>query len=319
MASHARVDVSDLDWEGEHLFWAAPASRELFASIRELGQLEPILARPTPGGWKLLSGAQRVEALSRLRMPVLVQAWTRPGAGPADDGLIYLHANVHKVLDDSMRIKALRHFQPLLQPGELAARVAPLLRLQPRSGAWRQHMAWLELPRQWDAHLHHGNIPLAAAPILTRLAKPDLDALEPFFSGWKWSRNNAVQWLTSLHESALREGWSMEQALAHAEAGTVLEAAELSPQDAMQRLCTRAKALRFPHVSRLEGEFARQWSQLLGTSRWQVDPEQNFESNAVHLRLRAKTPGEFQEAARALTRAAEAERLGRLFRIAEDD
>jgi len=39
----------------------------------------------------------------------------------------------------------------------------------------------------------------------------------------------------------------------------------------------------------------------------------------THLRLRAKTPGEFQEAARALTRAAEAERLGRLFRIAEDD
>ncbi|SDB59757.1 hypothetical protein SAMN05660653_03050 [Desulfonatronum thiosulfatophilum] len=313
MVGFMRVYASNLDRSGAALFWARPASEELCFSLREMGQLDPVLVRPGGDGYRLLSGYQRVDALCRMNEPITAHCMDGP-TDPVGDGLLYLHANFLRDVDDVMRIQALRYFQSLLTPDEMARRVAVLLRLQPRSGAWQRHLAWLRLPRTWDVHLQAGNIPLAAGQILEQFSRADLDALEPCFRNLKWSQGRAVQWLTFLREISLREGWTLERILEIASSAQILEAG-LSPQDTLQRLVAQARKLRYPNLTELERQFEDLNSELLGSSRWTLTPSQDFETDQVELRLRARTPQDIKDAALALQKAAASDDLPQLFRL----
>ncbi|GAB6059533.1 ParB/RepB/Spo0J family partition protein [Desulfonatronum parangueonense] len=313
MAGCIRVYATDLDSSGAALFWARPAVEELSSSLGEVGQLDPVLVRPGGDGYRLLSGYQRTDALSRMGKPISAHCLDGPD-DPVGEGMLYLHANLHRALDDGMRIMALRYFQPWLTPDDMGRQIASLLRLQPRSGAWQRHLAWLRLPRVWDAHLLAGNIPLAAGQILEHLSPADLDALEPCFRTLKWSQGRAVQWLTFLREISLREKWTVEQILENTSSVRTLEAG-LSPQDTLQRLVSQARRLRYPNLSEIEGQFEAVTRELLGSSRWTLTPSPDFESDQVELRLQARSPREIQTAAQALQKAAASDALPRLFRL----
>ena len=314
MASLVRVYASGLDSKGASLFWAQPATETLVRSLREAGQLDPVLVRLEGERYRLLSGYQRVEWLSRENRGILARCLSAP-ACPVQDGLLYLHANTHRNLDEVMRVRALRYFQPRLGPEELARRVAPLLGLAPQSGAWRRHLDWLTLPVAWDDLLQVGNVPLTVGQQLTGLEPEELEALYPYFATWKWSQGRAGQWLTLLHEAALRQGWSLGQTLECALAPDVL-ASHLAPQDALHRLTAQAMVLRYPNLDRLERRFASLVREVFGpASPWKITHGPGFESDTVELRLRAGNSAQFRNAARVLSRAAGAANLDGLFEL----
>lgn len=318
MASWLRVYASRLESGSESLFWAQPAAESLVRSLQEAGQLDPVLVRPEGERYRLLSGYQRVEFLSRENREILARCLPGP-ACPVEDGLLYLHANAHRSLDDVLRIRALRYFQPRFGPEELTRRVAPLLGLPPRSGAWRRHLDWLGLPVAWDALLQAGNVPLSAGRILADLEPEDLAALHPYLATWKWSQGRAGQWLTLLRETALRQGWTLTRALERSLAPEVLEA-NLAPQDALQRLTAQATAIRYPNLDRLERRFTSLAREVFGpASPWGIIPSPDFESDALELRLRVKNSAEFKNAAQVLSRAAGATNLDGLFSLTRED
>ncbi len=334
MAGWIRVYASQLDCSGTSLFWAGPPPEELCRSLLAVGQLDPVLVRiqedregrkdgggQREGGYRLLSGYRRATFLAQEDREIAARCLSGPGS-PLEDGLLYLHANIHRPLDEPLRVQALRYFQPLLEPEELTRRVAPLLGVPPRSGMWRKYLTWLELPVSWDDLLYVGNVPLAAGMTLATLRQDELEALRPYFTAWKWSQGRAVQWLTLLKETALSRGWSLSQALEAAAAQQVLESG-LAPQDALQNLTTQAKALRYPHLDRMECRFADLAKRLLGSSRWDITPSPNFESDTVELRLRARSVEDLRAAARALDKATAPENpsgcLEGLFQIAQEE
>ncbi|PTN33924.1 ParB/RepB/Spo0J family partition protein [Desulfonatronum sp. SC1] len=325
MAGWIRVYAPRLDCSGTNLFWAGPSPEELCRSLLAVGQLDPVLVRAQGEGYRLLSGYRRADFLAREDREITARCLPGPGS-PLEDGLLYLHANVHRPLDDSMRIQALRYFQSLLVPEELTRRVAPLLGVPPRSGMWRKYLAWLELPASWDDLLGVGKVPLAAGTILAQLRQDELEALRPYFAAWKWSQGRAVQWLTLLKETALGRGWSLVQTLEAVSARRVLESG-LAPQDALQALTTQAGAIRHPHLDQMEHRFADLVKRLFGSSRWDVIPSPNFESDTVELRLRARSVEDLRAAGQALDQALEkaatpeslGESLEGLFRIALEE
>ncbi|WP_084185028.1 ParB/RepB/Spo0J family partition protein [Desulfonatronum thiodismutans] len=321
MAGWIRVYASQLDCSGASLFWAGSPPDELCRSIREVGQLDPVLIRAHDEGYKLLSGYRRAAFLAQEHREITARCLPGPGS-PLEDGLLYLHANTHRPLDEPMRVQALRYFQPLLEPEELTRCVAPLLGVPPRSGIWRKYLAWIELPVFWDDLLRVGNVPLAAGTILARLRQDELEALRPYFEAWKWSQGRAVQWLTLLQETVLGRGWSLVQTLEAVDGRRVLESG-LAPQDALQALTTQAKALRYPQLDGMGYRFGDLAKRLFGSSRWEIIPSPNFESDAVELRLRARSVEDLRAAARALNEATAPESplgcLKGLFQIAQDE
>jgi ParB family chromosome partitioning protein len=314
MVCVTRVCAADLDASGDHLFWSEKPSPAMRTSIASVGQLEPVLARPQGGRWHVISGYKRVYALKEAGVDVMVREV--PGAAdPLVDGLLYLHANIQRILDDGMRLRALRYFQAWMGPEDLAGRIAPLLGLEPRSGIWRRLMDWLKLPPTWDAILYTGYVPLCVGSILAGLSLTALDALRPYFEGLKWSHSRAVQWLTFLVETARREGIDLEELLERCDARAVL-AGDYSPQDKLQRLCAQAKILRYPTLTAMERQFQILRKELAGDSHWELAPNEGFEADVVELRLRARNAAQIQAAVPALERLAGSGSLSELFKIA---
>lgn len=314
MACVSRVCSPDVDTSGAHLFWTEMPPPAMLASIESMGQLEPVLARFHEGRWHVVSGYKRVHALDEVGADILVLEVPGP-PDPLADGLLYLHANTHRVLDDGMRLRALRFFQAWMSPAEMDERIAVLLGLDPRSGVWARLMDWLDLPPSWDVLLCVGHLPLAAGPILAGLNRADQTVLEPYFAALKWSHSRAVQWLTFLTEAAKREDISLVKLLEQTGAPAVLTA-DLSPQDKLQRLFIQARTLRYPALTGLEDRFDGLRKELAGRSRWELSPSQNFETNAVELRLRARNAADIRQASRDLEQLAASKRLPELFSIA---
>ena len=314
MACVTRVCVEALDVSGRHLFWAEEPSAALRVSMRDVGQLEPILARFADDKWRVVSGYKRVRALAETGATVVVME-PAGASDPIADGLLYLHANAHRPLNDVMRLRALRYFAEYMDKQALSARIAPLLGMEPRSGAWQRLSTWMDLPAGWDDLFAAGHLPLVAGALLTKLETSDLDALGPYFQDLKWSQSRAVQWLTFVTETSRREAAALAVLLADSGMPEIL-VAELSPQDKLQRLFARARALRYPTLAGLEQRFSTLCKELTRSSRWELIPSEGFEHDAVELRLRARNAEQVRKAARDLERMAASPRMPELFEVA---
>jgi ParB family chromosome partitioning protein len=282
---------------GAHLFWAQSPSPSLTESMATFGQLQPVLVHETDSGLSLIAGHARLAALDSLKQPVMARVAVDPD--PVDLGLLYLTDNQARLLDDAMRLKALRYFAPLMDAPELARTVLPLLGVRSGSKDATLLTQWLALPAPWHDCLTAGRIPLAAGSVLARMDEGDRNAVAPLFEAYSWSRSNAVNLLTWLFETSRMTG---------APVASVMKAADmapdtnpgLSPKDAMARLATQAKAARYPALSGLEARFDAAAREVVSGTRWRVVQPDNFETGAVTLTVTVADREQLATAAQTL-------------------
>ncbi len=289
-------DAGDLDLSGPWLFWAQEPDPRLVASLTGLGQTTPVIVERGTRTRKLIAGHARALALRDLSRPVLAVS---AEANSTEKGLLYLASNTGRTLTSGMRLQALRYFKGLLPEEDLGAVVGPYLGLGPPGREWDLLCLWLGLPQAFDTYLIQGNLPLAAALVLARLGPLELKAVAPFFSDLRWSKGNAVNFLTWLWEAGQARGLGLDQLL-EPEGFTEILERNLSPKDAMARLSAKARALRYPTVSRLEEDFASASGGLCAGTAWEVSPGMNFEAGAVTLSARIRDRDQLIKAVRDL-------------------
>ncbi len=292
------------------ILWPGEPDQTLCASLQEMGQAAPVLVERNNGTFRLVAGYKRVRALAQMGKDVLA---LEVEADETEKGLLYLSDNLgQEAPPPARRVAALRFFRPRMDDAGLAARVAPLLAEAPRSRSWQRLMGWLALPEEWDELLQQEHLPLDAGDILTRLAQTELDALKPYFEEIRWSRGNAVRFLTSLYETAKVTGVDIHTLTT--EAGLPeIASRELSPKDMAEALTTATHALRYPTLSAMEARFTRQASELTTGTSWRITQEDRFETDAVALRLKARTPEALVRAAEELAAIAQSPLCPRLF------
>ena len=301
-----RCPAAHIDTTGSWLFWSAPPSPALRRSLERHGQLVPVLVDASGGVPELLAGFARVTALLDAGKDVL--CLDLGSLDPAARGLAYLQSNIGGEPTDAQIVAALRYFQSL--PEADMDPVLQSLGLEPRSKRLRLAQAWLTMPAEQDRLLD--SVPLACAELLAGFPARELAELEPLFEGLSWSRGNAVNLLTWLRETCLRDGVGVGSLLDDCGLRDIL-AAGLSPKDAMARIAQEVRLRRYPRLSALEREFAEAARRVSAGTRWRLIQPDQFESDAVELAARVKNPAELRAASAELARMAAREDLADLF------
>lgn len=301
-----RCPAAHIDTTGPWLFWSAPPSPALRRSLERHGQLEPVLVDAGGAAPVLVAGAARVAALLDAGKDVL--CLDLGPLDPAARGLAYLQSNIGGEPTDAQLVAALRYFSAI--PAADMAPVLESLGLEPRSKRLRLAEAWLSMPADRDRLLT--SVPLACAELLAGFPAGELAELEPLFDGLSWSRGNAVNLLTWLRETCQRDGLRAGALLDDCCLRDIL-AAGLSPKDAMARITQEVRLRRYPQLSALEREFAETTRRVAAGTRWRLSQPDQFESDAVELTARVKSPDELRAASAELARMAAREDLKALF------
>ena len=284
--------------DGAHLFWAADNHESLKASITEFGQSSPVLVRETANGLELIAGISRLSILAALGRPVLARMIQ--DANDIDLGLLYLADNIQRPLDDAMRLQALKYFAPRMDEAALVKDILPRLGIKPQSKDSKLFLLWLTLPEVWQVLLERGNVPLAAATVLSRMSEADQKDVEALFTGFSWSRSNAVNVLTWLFETAKMNGTSVAEVMEQAGTTTIF-AQGLSPKDAIARLSTAIRQERYPELTRLQDRFSAASGEITASTRWRVTQPDNFETDGAELTIRVKDAAQLAKAVEDLS------------------
>ena len=288
-----------VDSSGDWLFWAEAPEEEFLQSIRELGQLEPVLVSEDEGPPALLAGYKRLLACRELGLDLLALA---PGSpDPVARGRIYAESNRQRQLDAADLVRAGRYFARHLDAQGLDSVLSELSATEGGKRMPDLVRTWLRLDPQWDELLRAGHLPLQAAQALTRLNNEDAKALWPFFQNLRWSRNNALHFLGWLEEAASRERSSLAELLSSAGLDQILES-DLSPKDRIRRLAQLARETRYPRLTELEAEFSAMVRDASRAGPWRIAPEAAFESDRIHLSTSIGPGQDLEHAARELER-----------------
>lgn len=283
--------------DGQHLFWSDNINESLEISIGQFGQTTPVLAQEADQGFELISGYARVAVMKRLSQPLLVRIVT--DASPLDKGLLYLSDNTHKVLDDGMRLAALKYFSPLAEKKFLRDTILPTLGIKPKSKNAKLLLQWLDLPQQWQQHMLAGRVPMAAGDILSKMDTADHAAIEPLFESFSWSRSNAVNMLTWLFESGKMQGKTIAQVMS--ESGIIATLGQgLSPKDAIARLTAMAKQTRYPHLTTLQKAFDNSARHITAGTSWRMSQPNNFETGGAELSVSVKNEEQLKKVSQEL-------------------
>jgi hypothetical protein len=272
-----------IDCKGPWLFWQNEPGEHLLQSLQEWGQLEPILVRRGRQAWELVSGYKRCRALQQLGRLILAREIQ---GQELQLGLIRLQANLGAALSPEMLVSASRYFQSRVRVQELPSLLQRWFKpLLPRKD-WPLFWSWLQLPLEYDQVLQQGNLPLEAASRLQALDNKALQELLPLFQSLSWSGNQARNLLQWLQEAAQMQARSISQLVMDLDLAKILKQ-DLSPKDAKQKILDRVQDKRFPCLQSLESDF-RELRKQLQTRYWKIQPEKNFETDALY--LQAKIP-----------------------------
>ena len=308
------LSPADIDCSGPWLLHLESRAEKLIPSLKQHGQLVPVLAVEESGKTLLVAGRARVSAASKLGMEVLVRY-----IDAVDDttkAVLHLEENSARSGDEGVKLGAMRFFAARMDASELPKTVAPLFGIKPKSRDMKFWLDWMELEPQFDELLKLGHIPLAAVGVLIKLSEIDRAALIRFFEKLSWSRSNAVNFLTWLYETSRRENKSIVELIS----APAFEAAgeSESPKDAVTRFCKAAKELRYPHLSELEKAHSKIVSEICVGTKWRVEPVGSFETGEVMIQTRFKNREAMQKALTDLEAIAKFSGWEDLFELGRD-
>lgn len=289
----------DVDASGGWLFWAKAPEEKFLQSIRELGQLEPVLVAEAEDGPTLLAGYKRLLACRELGLDLLALSGGNPDL--VARGRIYTESNRQRQPDAADLVRAGRYFASHLDAPGLDRVLSEISGSRGEKRTPELVRTWLRLDTEWDELLGAGHLPLQAADVLTRLSEDDTAETLPFFRDLRWSRNNALQFLTWLEEAAYRERASAAELIRSRGLRDILES-DLSPKDRIRRLVQLAREMRYPKLTELEAEFSAMVREANRTGPWRISAEEGFESDRVHFSIAVGSGEDLRHAVRELER-----------------
>jgi len=271
------LSAEEIDCSGSWLVWSKQPEEGFLNSIRKWGQLQAVLISSSKQSWQLISGYKRFMACRELNRQVLAKEIKADDVAKA---CLYLQENAYRITKTIDFLPWARFIQSIQE--NYKDLVWTELSTYIPSKELNLILTWLELPSSWDDHLLENRLTLDLAPLLAGLNSFDLQALKPFFSCLRWSKNKAKNLISHLFESAKRDQNTIAQIISDHRLDSILSQ-NLSPKDCQQKILQLTKEIRFPALSSLEKGFLELQKKVRQRTIWRIEPEQHFETNGFYL------------------------------------
>jgi len=261
----------------------SPDLSPLINSLRMVGQLSPLLVREGEGGYQLISGFKRWEAMGEVGIGEAEVVVVKVGDLEAEK--LAVGHNLPQGMNLIEKARALEGFRRFGMPEEESiSQWLPLFGLQPHRKLYLKLLGLLRLPRGLQEYIAKEALPLSLASLFPLLEEEAQREVVPLLWALRPGGSKLREIITHLLEVSQREGISPAQLLKESR-GIWGEGERARPQR-MDELRRWLRQRRLPLFSHLEERFSRLRASLRLPPRVSFHPPPFFEGEDFRIELR---------------------------------
>ncbi len=300
----SRIDAADTTF----LITFLPDLEPLMASIKLVGQLEPLILREkTDKTYQIVCGFKRVEAL-RLLAVAEAAAFVYL-SGELDDFqalLLTVGHNISRFLNLAEKAQALKKLLAFgLAEREVIGRFLPLFALQPNVKILRQTTALLSLESKVLEYLIKEDLSLSTAVCLLDLDQEAQKSMIPLLLALRPGENRFKEIISLLREMSLRDNVPISSLLTKEDIAELIDDQKTQRPQRLEQLRRIIKEMRFPLLTAMEQKFAAYKQSLSLPPQISFYHPAFFEGEEFKMELRFKDFRAFRELVASLRRVAD--------------
>jgi hypothetical protein len=314
---YKEMSIEDIDSECEEFRISEELNiTPVLESLREIGQLNPVILLGRNPRKVVVCGFRRIYAMQRLGFP-------RISVGILDESCDSLKAfrlaiwdNLsHRQLNPLEKARVLFKLQSLC--GVLADKIVkdylPLLGLAPHESVLGSFLSLHAIQPDLKQCLVEGKLTLSSLEILAKTACSIQDRIALLMGNIRLSASLQKKVLSLLEDLAAMTNAPFDAPLNQPEAMAILEDPRLSPFQKGEKLHELLYGLRNPRLSQAQKQFLAR-KKLLGLpGSIQINPHPFFETSDLHVEFNAPDAARFRDLAAMLQKAAQLQELEELY------
>jgi len=306
------IDLEDETFRVSEELDCAP----LLESLREVGQLNPVILLERNSRKIIVCGFRRARAAKALGMPYVLGRLLPEPLNPERAFLVALHDNLsHRQLDPLEKARAVFSLRNRFGvPDQKLVRVyLPILGLNPGENVLRSYLLLHEIHPLLRRCFGEGKLTHASIAALAEMAWPVQDGIAAAMEKIRMSAGLQKKFLGLLADLGAARGNQPGSALASEEVLAIIHDSSLSQFQKGEKVYEALYRLRNPKLSKASDEFDshRQLLGLPGAIRITAHPF--FEEAGLRVEFDAPDIERFRQMVAALQTAAQSPELGKLF------
>jgi hypothetical protein len=290
-------------------------------SLREIGQLNPVILLERGASLIIVCGFRRIHALSQLGE---YKVWARVLSSEA--GIfrhpfeLALRDNIsHRQLDPLEKARVIHKLQKLCGiPLDLLIKTYfPLLGLASHGTVLAGYTALHEIHPELRRCLIEGTLTLSSIEVLAKLSPEEQSGVAYFMTKIRLSASLQKKVLGLLEDLSGMAGRPFDDPLHSQEIRTLWEDSSLSPFQKGEKLHEILYRIRNPRLSRAKESFLAQKNLLGLPGCIRISSHPFFETNEIRVEFDVSTAARFRELADLLQEASRSSNLEGLFQVKE--
>jgi hypothetical protein len=294
-------------------------SESVLDSLREIGQLNPVILfdkNPMP---VIVCGFRRVRAIRRLGTPqILARVLSKESCTPLHAFELALRDNLsHRQLNplEKARVLSKLHNVYGISKDILREIYLPLLGLMSNENVLHGYLSLNGIQPSLRQCLIDEQLTHSSVEYLSGMTAKVQDSIASLMSRIRLSASLQRKVFTLLEELSEMAGSRLDAPLDNPEVWGILEDSRLSPHQKGEKLHDVLYRIRNPRLSKALEQFHAQQKRLELPGSVRITPHPFFETPDLRVEFHASTPEHFRQLAGALQRAAQSPELEELFNI----
>ena len=308
------IELADERFRIAHFFSLDP----LVLSIKKIGLIYPPVVTPRSGRLVIVTGWKRVLACRKIHfssLPVFVLDEPEDSKAFRLSFLENLTVRNFSLLEKAEVIGKLSEFGE--GEREIIKTCLPLLHIPPTYDYYNLYMNIFRWELKEKELIHFQNVSLAVIERLVEITSDERAVLYPYL--WPLSVNKQKELLEVIQELSLKKGLSLREILESGNLKAVAEAENLSALQKSDRIRKLLQNIRFPKLSKRQGDFASAKKRMAWPEDIKISPTPFFEDKTLHIEFSFQSPKDYLEKLSVLHEAAALKDFAELFDISEDD